>query len=67
MPHSSRQVQAVGHQGHREPNGGRGDPIRSRTESGAGVARFLQRGWHERGDLVRGLWPAVAVGVGDDG
>jgi hypothetical protein len=31
------------------------------------VARFLQRGWYERGDLVRGLWPAVVVGVGDDG
>jgi hypothetical protein len=43
------------------------DPIRPRTDARAVVARIVQQGWYERGDLVRGLWPAVVLGVGDDG
>jgi hypothetical protein len=67
MPHNSRQLEGVGtnFMGSRTAAGVA--PIRSRTDAGAVVARFMQRGWYERGDLVHGLWPAVLVGVAGDG
>jgi hypothetical protein len=37
-------------------------PIRPWNDAGAVVARFLQRGWYERGDLVCGVWPVVVLG-----
>jgi hypothetical protein len=43
------------------------DPIRPRTDARAVVARIVQQGWYERDDLVRGLWRAVVLGVGNDG